>query len=395
MESQSESINELVVALAKAQAEFPELDKNREVEVQTKAGRTYKFKYATLDNFLNTYRPILARHEIATTQQICDEVNEEGKRRQLLVTRLIHSSGQWIGSAIPLYPVEDSQAYGSQITYKRRYALAPLLGVAAEEDDDGNRAVGNQAQPAEGYSNKTAPAGGKSPAPPTPTGGAASNPPTAAQGRAAAWQLPPAPEAHEIQNRLAKVDSIAKLQDGLGKLPKWQSFGMNPAAWPVLLAAVRERLNTGCQTEGWPAHECDGAETEFWARFVAIPTAAIQSIHTPEALTTWCRSFLDDYWEGEHEEWREVELWKTVIRLVVERATKGEQTEGWPTEACQQLVMEVKRHQAKLKELAEEALKEHPTDDNQTEATDPADQPAEPDAASEPVYSGAGHADSD
>ena len=38
------------------------------------------------------------------------------------------------------------QEYGSAITYARRYALVAILGVASEEDDDGNAASGNTAK---------------------------------------------------------------------------------------------------------------------------------------------------------------------------------------------------------------------------------------------------------
>jgi hypothetical protein len=35
---------------------------------------------------------------------------------------------------------EDPQAYGSVITYQRRYALGAILGLNIDEDDDGNKA---------------------------------------------------------------------------------------------------------------------------------------------------------------------------------------------------------------------------------------------------------------
>jgi hypothetical protein len=34
----------------------------------------------------------------------------------------------------------DPQAYGSVITYQRRYALSAILGLNTDEDDDGNKA---------------------------------------------------------------------------------------------------------------------------------------------------------------------------------------------------------------------------------------------------------------
>jgi ERF superfamily len=52
------------------------------------------------------------------------------------VTRLIHSSGQWLeDTASTMLSTGDPQAVGSAITYLRRYALAAVAGVAPEDDD--------------------------------------------------------------------------------------------------------------------------------------------------------------------------------------------------------------------------------------------------------------------
>jgi uncharacterized protein (DUF3820 family) len=66
-----------------------------------------------------------------------------------LVTTLLHSSGQWVRGVYPVNPIKnDPQAIGSAITYARRYALASIVGVVAEEDDDGEMAMGRgHAQP--------------------------------------------------------------------------------------------------------------------------------------------------------------------------------------------------------------------------------------------------------
>jgi len=55
-----------------------------------------------------------------------------------VITRLMHTSGQWIESTLWL-PVgkADAQGVGAAITYARRYALQSILGVPAA-DDDGN-----------------------------------------------------------------------------------------------------------------------------------------------------------------------------------------------------------------------------------------------------------------
>ena len=69
----------------------------------------------------------------------------EGHEGTLCVTtRLTHSSGQWIQSTLAVHPKDDSpQAYGSAITYARRYALAAMVGLA-QVDDDAEAAQGRK-----------------------------------------------------------------------------------------------------------------------------------------------------------------------------------------------------------------------------------------------------------
>lgn len=54
----------------------------------------------------------------------------------------MHNSGEWVETD-PLTLKADkatAQGAGSAITYGRRYALAAALGLASDEDDDGNGA---------------------------------------------------------------------------------------------------------------------------------------------------------------------------------------------------------------------------------------------------------------
>jgi hypothetical protein len=56
----------------------------------------------------------------------------------------MHKSGEWLGSHFTMKPMKnDPQGIGSCITYMRRYALAAILGLNIDEDDDGNSASGN------------------------------------------------------------------------------------------------------------------------------------------------------------------------------------------------------------------------------------------------------------
>jgi hypothetical protein len=129
----SESIKELAAALAAFQAEVANVKKDS-------TNPFFKSKYASLENIIETARPFLAKHGLAFSQLPSGE-NE-------LSTTLMHKSGDWLSATAKINPKDTSpQAQGSAITYMRRYALSALLGLATEDDDDGN--VGSQPKRAE------------------------------------------------------------------------------------------------------------------------------------------------------------------------------------------------------------------------------------------------------
>ena len=125
----SEQIETLMAALIKAQAEFPLIPKTKEVVVQTQKG-AYAFKYAPLEEMVKLLRPILTKHGIGFTQ---------GTDGDILQTVVFHASGQWIEFRMPLPDKPYAQEYGSQLTYRRRYALKAALGVETDEDDADNQ----------------------------------------------------------------------------------------------------------------------------------------------------------------------------------------------------------------------------------------------------------------
>jgi hypothetical protein len=127
----------LAAALAKAQSEFAAVTKDKTVVVQKKTGGSYSFKYAPLDQILSVVKGPLSKNGLALVQLLDTDA---------LVTMLIHDSGATLEARTPLPSTADVQAYGSAITYHRRYAVQAMLGIAAEDDDDGNRAAGNQTE---------------------------------------------------------------------------------------------------------------------------------------------------------------------------------------------------------------------------------------------------------
>lgn len=118
----SEHVNEIAAALAKAQGAMKNAALN-------KVNPHFKSKYADLAGIRDTVTPALTAQGIAVVQVLVEGA---------VVTRLLHSSGQWIESACPIPTGQTMQAMGSAITYARRYSLSAICNIAADEDDDAN-----------------------------------------------------------------------------------------------------------------------------------------------------------------------------------------------------------------------------------------------------------------
>jgi hypothetical protein len=145
----SEQINEIAGALAKAQAEI----KN---PAKTHTNPHFKTKYADLTDGLEVIRPALSKHGICVIQ--ATEIDGDN---MVLRTRLAHASGQWIESVYPVCKIGAHQAMGAAMTYSRRYALFSLVGVAGEDDTDGEGA----AEPVGGSRRQERPSRAPAPAP--------------------------------------------------------------------------------------------------------------------------------------------------------------------------------------------------------------------------------------
>lgn len=122
----------IFAALAKAQAAFKPCVKNRKANYG---------KYADLASILAATQPALNANGLAIFQRVTSR--PEGVEVE---TILGHESGETISSGPLFMPVTPSkgmnpaQAFGSARTYACRYSLSSLLGIAADDDDDGNAA---------------------------------------------------------------------------------------------------------------------------------------------------------------------------------------------------------------------------------------------------------------
>ncbi len=130
--NKSEAIVNLAKALSQAQGEMPVIKFNS-------INPFLKNNYADLGAIIAGTRPVLAKFGLAVTQLTFGEDGVVG-----VETMLTHSSGEWISDRVSMQVGEErgkssAQVAGSIVTYLRRYSLASILGVYADEDGDGNK----------------------------------------------------------------------------------------------------------------------------------------------------------------------------------------------------------------------------------------------------------------
>lgn len=130
--NKSESIKEIAGALSQAQAEMPAVKFNS-------TNPFLKNKYADLGALIETSKKVLATHGLSVSQLVESQDNKIG-----VTTILMHNSGEWLESTCWLELGDErgksnAQVAGSIITYLRRYSIASILGMYADEDGDGNK----------------------------------------------------------------------------------------------------------------------------------------------------------------------------------------------------------------------------------------------------------------
>lgn len=131
------SFDKLADALAKAQSKIIPPKKNMKVDFLDKNGRRVKYNYADLAGCIASVKEPLAENGLAVSHIMSRDARGFG-----LTTILFHVSGQSIDSWYPLPdPEKDEikpQEFGGCLTYARRYSLSSIIGIASEEDVDGD-----------------------------------------------------------------------------------------------------------------------------------------------------------------------------------------------------------------------------------------------------------------
>jgi len=118
----SDTITKISASINKSQSKFMHVVKD------VKGARGL---YASLPAVIESVRPILNENGISVLQH--SHPSETGV---CLSTVLLHTSGEWIADGGLFIPCvkNDPQAFGSAMSYARRYSLLAMLGVAADDD---------------------------------------------------------------------------------------------------------------------------------------------------------------------------------------------------------------------------------------------------------------------
>jgi hypothetical protein len=136
---------DLLEAFAAAQGEYLPILRDKLVVQKLKdkdtgnyTGGTITFYYAELASIIAAAIPALSKHGISFSQPLQDT----GTNGTWLLTMLAHKSGCVMITKVKLAESKDIKAFGTQITYLRRYMAGPALGVSAEDDaeNDGSGA---------------------------------------------------------------------------------------------------------------------------------------------------------------------------------------------------------------------------------------------------------------
>jgi hypothetical protein len=122
----SASLGQLARALTAASGQLSRVIKNASNESAGSA-------YADLGAVLELVKPVLSEHGLTVVQSPTQTGNpgEVG-----LTTLILHESGEWLEDISVMSVVPgDPWAYGSAISYMRRYSLAAMLSIYASDDD--------------------------------------------------------------------------------------------------------------------------------------------------------------------------------------------------------------------------------------------------------------------
>lgn len=126
----SESITKIAPALLAVQKAVVGTTRDKVGKIVTTKG-SYQYNYSDLSSVLDEIKGPLNDNGIVILQSPTADASGVAVH-----TRLLHESGEWVEETLYMPVTQGTpQAYGSAITYCRRYSAQSMLGLKAEDDD--------------------------------------------------------------------------------------------------------------------------------------------------------------------------------------------------------------------------------------------------------------------
>jgi hypothetical protein len=128
IEDERPQVNEVYAKLIEAKKQFLPVHKTRQ---------GHNYKYADLESIFKSIQPALSKAGLMIIQQ-----GEVVNGLDYIRTIIASACGDEIDFGVtPVKTIKpDAQAFGSGLTYARRYAIGMALGLTPEDDDDGQLA---------------------------------------------------------------------------------------------------------------------------------------------------------------------------------------------------------------------------------------------------------------
>lgn len=137
------TLDQLFAALSSLQGELSTVMADSTGQIGGKKTVARHYRYLSLAGLLEALNPLLGKNKLSFSQYPIGNS---------IICWLGHADGQWIATRFVSTilggsneGISDAQAYGSALTYLRRYSMMSIFGLAAE-DDDGHSA-GSQSPP--------------------------------------------------------------------------------------------------------------------------------------------------------------------------------------------------------------------------------------------------------
>jgi len=125
-------------AMAEFQRQCPPIKKTKAADIVSQKGSRFTYRYAPLDEILETTRPIMGPLGLSVSWTTRFE-----NKTVIANCKVSHEAGHFEQSGEVPIPIDEggmgasvAQRIGIATTYGKRYSLLSIIGIAPEDDDD-------------------------------------------------------------------------------------------------------------------------------------------------------------------------------------------------------------------------------------------------------------------